>query len=98
MGDCWCCVVDGVCIFGCNVVVVYIGWSVGCGISGGVLGVGIWIGVYFGIGGVVFGGGIMVVVVGGVVCGFGGGVVVFCLQFRLLSIVLAIFGQAIFPA
>ena len=45
-----------------------------------------------------YGGGSVVVMFGEVVSGYGGGVVVFCLQFRLPSVFLAKFGQAIFPA
>jgi hypothetical protein len=90
--DCWCGVVGGVCIVVYSVVVVH------AGIGGGVLDVGIWIGVCWGSGGVVFGGGSVFMVVGEVVCGGGGGVVVFCLHFRLPSVFPIKFGQAIFPA
>ena len=98
MGDCWCGVVDGVCNVGCSVVVVYSGWAGGSGIGGGMFGVDIWIGVCFGIGGGVVGGGSMFVVVGEVVYGFGGGVVVFGHRFQLPSISLIQAGQSVIPA
>jgi hypothetical protein len=87
-----CGVVGGVCIFGCNMVVVH------AGIGGGVLDAGIWISACLGSGGVVFGGYSAFVVAGEVVCDGGGGVVVFCRHFRLLSVFPAKFGQAFFPA
>ena len=82
--DCWCVMVGGVCIVTCNVVVVHKGWSVGSGSGGGVLDVGIWIGAYWGSGGIVFGGSSVFVVVDEKVYGCGGGMVVFGLRFRLL--------------
>ncbi len=91
MDDCWCGVVGGVCIVVYNVVVVH------SDIGGGVLNVGIWIGVCWGSGGVVFGGDNMYVVVGGVVCGGGGGVVVFCLHFQQPSIFPTQVGLAFIP-
>jgi hypothetical protein len=90
--DCWCGVVDGVCIVVCNVGVVHVG------IGGGGLDVGIWIGACWGSGGVVSGGGNVFVVVGEVVCGGGGGVVVFCLHFQLPSVSPNQFGLAFVPA
>jgi hypothetical protein len=92
VGDCWCGVVDGVCIVVCNVSVVHVG------IGGGGLDVGIWIGACWGSGGVVFGGGSVLVVVGEVVYGYGGGVVVFCLRVRLPSIFPIQVGQSFIPA
>ena len=98
MDDCWCDVMGGVCILVGTVVVVHKGWSVSSGSGGCMLDVGNWFGACWGSGGVVFGGGNVVVVFGEVVCGCGGGVVVFCLHFRLPSVFPTQFGQAFFPA
>ena len=96
--DCWCDVMGGVCMLVGILVVVHKGWLGGSGSGGCVLGVGIWFGACLGSGGVLYGVGSVVVVFGEVVCGYGGGVVVFCLHVRLPSVFPTKFGQAFFPA
>jgi hypothetical protein len=97
--DDWCRnVVGGVCIVVCYVVVMHMVCTGDFGNGGVVLGVGIWVGVCFGGGDMVCGGGVVCVVVDEVVCGVGGGVVVFCLHSLLPSESPTRLGRSIFPA
>jgi hypothetical protein len=73
------------------------GWSVGSGNGGGVLDIDILIGVGWGSGDFVFGGCSVQVVVSDVVCGCGGGVVVFGLHSQLPSVSPDLFGLSFFP-
>jgi hypothetical protein len=93
-----CCVVGGVCIVECSVVVLHVGWAGDDTIGGGVLDVYIWVGVGFGGGGVGCGGGIVSMVLGGVVGGFGGVVEVFCHRSQLPSKFPVPLGLPNFPA
>jgi hypothetical protein len=94
--DC-CCVVGGVCIVECSVVVLHVEWSGDANIGGGVLDVDIWVCVGFGGCGVGCGGCIVSMVLGGVVGGFGGVLVVFCHRSLLPSKIPVLLGLRNFP-